>query len=184
MWVRRETPLDCNGVEFGQAVPDECGVCDGDGSSCAPVIASCAQASASGVYNVGGELVACDAERDGGGWTLVASFVNTDGHVSWSGSSQGYEAWRDGSTFGRASSYTAADYKSPSFSLLAANDLMVTDAFGFVSFSDAMAGATMAQLMSTVAECQTAPQVPPGDARVHASSVSLTAASSLFGLSL
>ena len=77
--------LSNNGVAFGDAVEDPCGVCDGDGTTCAVSVSSCLEATESGVYNVGGEITFCDMDRDGGGWSLVASFVNTDGETSWVG---------------------------------------------------------------------------------------------------
>ena len=85
MWVRRLEPKDCLGVPFGTAIKDPCGVCNGDGSSCAKSITSCTEAAKSGLYRVSGAMTYCDAQRDGGGWSLVASFVNTDGQTSWTG---------------------------------------------------------------------------------------------------
>ena len=71
MWVRRREPVDCNGVAFGDAVEDPCGICNGDGSSCAARVDSCVEATESGLYNVGGEITFCDMDLDGGGWALV-----------------------------------------------------------------------------------------------------------------
>ena len=169
MWVRRVDPVDCRGVEFGDAVEDECGVCDGDGSSCARRVPSCTAARSSGLYLIDGETVYCEADVDGGGWSLVASFVNTDDTVHWSGDGH-YDAWTDASTFGQANDYQTSDYKSSLFSTLLGNDIMVRDEFGWVSYHDVLGGGSMGTLLSSYSECQTTPLVPPGDARVHGSS--------------
>ena len=57
----------------------------------------------------------CDMTTDGGGWTLVGSFVNSDGSVSWS-RPVGDTHWRSTSTFGDVLTYQSADFKSEAFS--------------------------------------------------------------------
>ncbi len=75
------------------------------------------------------------------------------------------------SSFGTPDTATTADFKSTAFSTFPAADLMVQDAYGWVSFKDVLtaAGGTLMQLMNSVSSCQTTPLVPPGSPLVDAS---------------
>jgi hypothetical protein len=110
-------------------------------------------------------------EHGGGGWTAAGSFVNTDSRVSWGGAPN-MDSWRTSSVFGSAETAVAADFKSAAFSTVRGKDLMVQDAYGWISFKGVLSapGGTLLQLMTSVSTCQTAPLVHPGSPLVDASS--------------
>jgi carbonic anhydrase/acetyltransferase-like protein (isoleucine patch superfamily) len=116
--------------------------------------------------------VRCEMDTDQGGWTLVGSFVNTDGVVRWSRPA-GYSAFQDTGTFGTLAGAATSDFKSAAWSQVGATDLLVTDAYGWVSYDAVLGGGTIRGLMSSVSTCQTTPLVPPGDPRVDASHATL-----------
>ena len=130
---------------------------------------------ASGMFTIAGAKTMCDNDKrkDGGGWALVASFVNTDGKVHWSGVKQGYTVWRDGSTFGDAASAEKADFKSELFSNLIGSDLMISDAYGWVVYrgvlSDGNGRGSVKDLMNRFNKCQISALVKPGASSVKAS---------------
>lgn len=73
--------------------------------------------------------VQCEMARHGGGWTLIGSFVNGVPR-SWTS----LAVLTDTTTFGTASTATSANFKSPAWSTLPANDLLIVTAeydFGF-----------------------------------------------------
>ena len=58
-------------------------------------------------------------------WTLLGSFVNTDGTVSWGGSRNGN--WTNSRNFGAAENCTVADFKSEAWSEVPGRELMIED---------------------------------------------------------
>ena len=62
-------------------------------------------------------------------WTLVASFVNTDGVVSWGRGNLTH--WRDLDTFGTPQDAEVADYKGEAWSEVAGSEIMIEDRFVF-----------------------------------------------------
>jgi hypothetical protein len=81
--------------------------------------------------------VRCDGTTDGGGWTLVGAVVN-DGTRMWTTP----EVFLDTSTFGDAATAPTADFKSPAWSTVAGDDLLVRSdeyAFAFAGALDATA---------------------------------------------
>ena len=58
-------------------------------------------------------------------WTLVGSFVNTDGVISWGGSRNGN--WTNSATFGRADRATVADFKSEAWNEVPGSELLIED---------------------------------------------------------
>ena len=114
--------------------------------------------------------VRCQMTTAGGGWTLVASFINTDAKVSWSRPT-GYKAWQDSSTFGALASYDKADYKSKAYAQLKTTDLLLTDqGGGWLAYKGVLPAKTLSAMMGGVTKCQKKPLVTPGDPRVSSSS--------------
>ena len=114
--------------------------------------------------------VRCNMKLSGGGWTLVASFINTDGKNNWTRPT-GYSAWTSNNTFGALSTHDKADFKGQGFAGIKATDLMLTDGTGgWLSYTGVLPGKTMAATMAAVTKCQTTPLVPPGDPRIKSSS--------------
>ena len=65
-------PVDCNGLVNGNAVEDECGVCNGDGSSCLTNLATLSLGDFDSVngtvevlYNFGGDVAGFQFRVDG-----------------------------------------------------------------------------------------------------------------------
>jgi len=156
---------DCNGTADDGCVPTSCknaldaGVATQDGA-----VSMDPEQDGVGVFDA-----LCDMTTDGGGWTLVASFVNDDGTVHWS-RPEGVTHWQNDSTFGDLLTYTGADFKSEAFSAVVGTDLMVTDANGFVSFDTPLGGDTLLALMTSFSTCQTTAVLGPGDAEIASSS--------------
>ena len=117
-----------------------------------------------GIYWISGSSPVqtyCDMETDGGGWTLISSFVNTDGNVMWS-RPVGDTHWRTASSFGDVHARTSSDYKSILFSELDADDILLQDAYGWLSFDSVLNQGTFLDLMLGYNSCQTVPLVDPG----------------------
>ena len=119
--------------------------------------------------------VFCSMTLDGGGWTLIGSFLNGDDPYAgtdslWTQFADGtnnLDNWRNGEVFGDVARFTEEDYKSPAFFLLPANDLMAADSEGnFLSFDDVLDGGTFREKVTSYTTCQTAPLVNRGDARI------------------
>jgi hypothetical protein len=110
----------------------------------APVAVSCTQLKSqgglTGVQTIDGlGSVFCDQTTDGGGWTLVASYVDSDGVSSWST----LAPFIDDSTFGSQDHSQVADYKNPGFFRITAHDLLVrTNDYEF-AFHGVLAGETL-----------------------------------------
>jgi hypothetical protein len=177
---------DC--LDSNPSVPGSAETCDGLDNDCNGTVddgcvpTSCKNALDSGVQTQDGVTtidpeqdgvdsfaVRCDMTTDGGGWTLVGSFVNSDGSVSWS-RPVGDTHWRSTSTFGDVLTYQSADFKSEAFSTVSGTDLLVTDAYGFVSFDTPLGGDTLLVLMSSFSSCQTTAVLGPGDSEIASSS--------------
>jgi len=178
---------DCDDTQE-TVYPGNTEICDGLDNDCnGPVDDSCINGTCKTIFDLGAHTgdglytldpefdgvapfeAYCNMSTDGGGWTLVASFVNTDSTVSWSRPT-GDVNWRNTSTFGSAGSYQSADYKSVAYSSLTGNDIMVTDANGFVSFDTPLAGSTMLSLLTSYTSCQTTALMEPGDPNIASSS--------------
>ena len=74
----------------------------------------------------------------------------------------GNSAWVSSSTFGDIKKYTTADFKSLAFSSLRLKDLMISDASGYVGFTDVLDRQTIQDKMASYWGCQTVPEVFPG----------------------
>ena len=111
----------------------------------------------------------CEMDIDDGGWTLVGSFVNTDGNVMWS-RPVGDTHWRTESSFGDVYSPSSADYKSLLFSQLDADDILFQDAYGWLSFDEVLGQGTLLNLMLSENSCQMTPLVMPGSSTIDSSS--------------
>ncbi|WP_222615322.1 EGF domain-containing protein [Persicimonas caeni] len=68
--------------------------------------------------------VYCDMTTDGGGWTLLGTQVNQDGQRNWDSQS----VITDATTFGSIANRHSADFKSPAWTTVAGDDLMLNNA--------------------------------------------------------
>jgi len=189
-----EVPTGYNNCQDGVMNGTETGVDSGGdcAAACIPSSSSCqtlleaAPGLPSDVYSIdpdgpGGDApfdVYCDMVTDGGGWTLLASFVNTDGSINWTRpnagatTADGIQNWVNPTTFGTIATRTTADFKSQAFNTLDGRDLMLTDAYGFLSFDGVLGCQSVLDHASTYSACQTDPLVEPGSPRVDSDSAS------------
>ena len=136
-----------------------------------------AAATADGIYWIKPDSGApfqayCNMSVAGGGWTLLASFINSDGTVSWT-RPVGDANWRNATTFGALTTWQAADYKSAAWSRLPVTDLLVTDdGGGWLSYSGVIERRSFLGQVQTYSACQQSPLVFPGDPRINSSSTS------------
>jgi len=110
---------------------------------------------------------------DGGGWTLVGSFVfddNIHSWTQWKAETDNLGVWRNDGVFGTLGSYQGSDYKSRAFSSVSADDLLAMDDTGnWARFSGVVESKTLLQRISNVSTCTTEPVLPPGSALIAAS---------------
>lgn len=115
----------------------------------------------------GAFLTWCDQTTDGGGWTLAASFVNSDGVLNWAASTAASSAarenhpgalavWRTDAIFGALSDHTTADYRGPAWSRLDATDLLFVNEDGdWLAYAGLFAGEDLYAALTAVTDCQT-----------------------------
>lgn len=134
----------------------------------------------SGIYNVdpdgpGPQLpfqVYCEMGVDGGGWTLVASFVN-DGVISWTQARSDASFlgnWRNTSVFGQLANRATADFKSLAYVRIPGNDVLAVDDGGnWARFGDVLGNkALLARVLQETA-CTTSPVLLPGSNKIATS---------------
>ena len=84
----------------------------------------------------------CDMTTSGGGWTLIASFVNGDGVYNWTQFASGTNNlpnWTNESIFGDIEDFMSADYKSPAMWRMEATDILaLDDGGGYASYENAL----------------------------------------------
>ena len=84
----------------------------------------------------------CDMTTAGGGWTLIASFVNGDGVYNWTQFSNGTNNlpnWTNESTFGDLNDFMSTDFKSPAMWRVEATDLLaLDDGGGYASYANSL----------------------------------------------
>ena len=123
--------------------------------------------------------VRCNMTTDGGGWTLLGTFSNTDGKVNW-GRFLGNTVWKNSTLFGSVDTSLTHDHKSAAWTQLKVTDLMLTDqSKNYVSFHYALGNVTMQANMSSYTTCQTRPLISPGDPRVRSSAAHYKSAAML-----
>jgi len=111
----------------------------------------------------------CDMTTKDGGWTLLGSFANDDGEIHWT-RPVGDANWRNDATFGELKDYRTDDYKSPAWSTLEADDILVSDeTHHWVSYTDVLGGETFQDTMLGYNDCQTTALVSVGSPKVDAS---------------
>lgn len=110
----------------------------------------------------------CDQHTDGGGWTLAASFVNSDGATSWAASSTASASaredhpgalvvWRTDAPFGALASHTTADYRGPAWSRLDASDVLLVNEDGdWLTYAGLLTGEDLFAALTAVTDCQSA----------------------------
>jgi hypothetical protein len=127
-----------------------------DSETLAPT--SCQETDAQGITTIelAGQLerVFCQQTVDGGGWTLIGSFINNDGARTWNTAA----SLQDATTFGSLDSHLTADYKATAYgSLPGRSILVVTEEYAF-AFHDLFASQTFATFATSMwpTTCSTA----------------------------
>jgi hypothetical protein len=142
----------------------------GEGETCAALdcadILTTRGAVPDGVYTLDPDSTGafdawCDMTTDGGGWTLVGSFVNGDGAYSWTRYGSGTDnlgTWQSTDTFGDVATHHSADHKSEAFHRIAATDLLaLDDGGGWASYAGALGATTLYDTLAAYSTCMTTP---------------------------
>ena len=100
----------------------------------------------------------CNMTTNGGGWTLIGSFVNGDGTYNWTQFASGtnnLSNWTSENTFGNINDFINADYKSEAFWRVEATDLLAMDSGGdWVSYANALS-TNVLDTLASYSTCQT-----------------------------